>query len=76
MTMFRSDCKIKCNLRQFLWERELTITKVAKETGISRATLTSLKRNHAKGIQFQTLCTLLQYLDCTFDDIFEVVNNV
>ena len=76
MTMFLSDSMMNCILDQFIWERRITISKIAKETGISRTTLTNLKRNNEKGIQFQTLALLLQYLDCSFDDIFEVSNNV
>ncbi len=72
MTTRRSELAIKCKLHQFMWERGITISKVSEETGISRTTLTALQHNRAKGIQFQTLHLLLQYLECSFDDIFEV----
>ncbi|WP_291650110.1 helix-turn-helix transcriptional regulator [Clostridium sp.] len=53
---------IRCNLSILLAERNLRITKVSKDTGISRTTLTSLSSNKAQGIQFDTINTLCNYL--------------
>ena len=49
----------------------LNITKISKETGLSRTTLTNIYHRRAEGIQFKTLNTLCNYLDCTPNDIFE-----
>ena len=54
---------IRCNLAILLAERNLRITKVSKDTGISRTTLTSLSSNKAQGIQFDTINTLCNYLN-------------
>lgn len=54
---------IRCNLSVLLAERNLRITKVSKDTGISRTTLTSLSSNKAQGIQFDTINTLCNYLN-------------
>ncbi|EPY2275279.1 helix-turn-helix domain-containing protein [Clostridium sporogenes] len=53
---------IKCNLSILLAERNLKITKVSNDTGISRTTLTSLANNYSQGIQFDTINTLCNYL--------------
>lgn len=53
---------IRCNLSILLAERNLKITKVSNDTGISRTTLTSLSSNKAQGIQFDTINTLCNYL--------------
>lgn len=62
---------LKCNLAILLAERNLKITKVSKDTGISRTTLTSLYYNNAKGIQFETLNTLCQYLSVYPDSLLQ-----
>lgn len=64
---------IICNLNTLLAERNLKITKVAKDTGISRTTLTSLANNYSQGIQFETLNTLCMYLDIKPENFFEYV---
>lgn len=61
---------LKCNLKVLLAERNLKITQVSNDTGISRTTLTSLAFNYAKGIQFDTLNTLCNYLKITPRELF------
>lgn len=61
---------MKCNLKSILQERQLKITKVSNDTGISRTTLTSLFNEKAKGIQFSTLETLCNYLNITTNELF------
>ena len=61
---------LKCNLAVLLAERRLRITKVSKDTGISRTTLTSLANNNSQGIQFDTLNTLCSYLNIKPADFF------
>ena len=53
---------VRCNLSILLAERRLKITKVSNDTGISRTTLTYLANNYSKGIQYDTLNTLCNYL--------------
>lgn len=53
---------IKCNLSVILAEKNLKITRVSNDTGISRTTLTSLAYDYSKGIQFDTLNALCMYL--------------
>lgn len=61
---------IKSNLKILLAKRNLKITKVSNDTGISRTTLTSLASNYAKGIQFDTLENLCNYLKISPNDLF------
>lgn len=60
---------IKINLAVLLAERGVKITEVAKQTGISRTTLTALYYNHSKGIQWDTLDVLCQYLKVKPNDL-------
>ena len=60
---------IHCNLATLLAQRNLKISKVFQDTGISRTTLTALAYNHAQGIQFDTLNTLCTYLNVTAEDL-------
>lgn len=58
------------NLAVLLAERHLTISKVSEDTHLSRTTLTALTGGSAKGIQFETLNTLCQYLKVTPGELF------
>lgn len=58
------------NLSARLAERRLTLSRVSADTGISRTTLTALTNGSAKGVQFDTLNALCQYLNATPDDLF------
>lgn len=53
---------LKCNLAMLLAERGLKISKVSKDTGISRTTLTALTNNTSQGIQLETIDKLCLYL--------------
>lgn len=64
---------LRCNLSVLLAERGLKITKVARDTGISRTTLTALAYNYSQGIQFETLDTLCLYLKITPEELFPFV---
>lgn len=58
-------------LKILLSERELSITQVAKDTGLSRTTLTYMIQNNSKGIQLATLNQLCQYLHVQPKDLLE-----
>ncbi|MCF2612444.1 helix-turn-helix domain-containing protein [Fusobacterium perfoetens] len=60
---------LKSNLKVLLAERNISITQVSNDTGISRTTLTSLM-SVAKGIQFETMNALCNYLKITPSDLF------
>ena len=58
------------NLSVLLAERRLTISRVSADTGISRTTLTALSGRAARGIQFDTMNALCQYLRVTPNELF------
>ncbi|AEB29579.1 putative transcriptional regulator; phage SPbeta [Carnobacterium sp. 17-4] len=62
---------IRCNLKSILDNREISINKLSNDTGISRQSITSLVNNDSKGIQFNTLDTLIEFLDIDLTDIIE-----
>lgn len=64
---------VRCNLSVLLAERNLKITRVCKDTGISRTTLTYLANNYSKGIQYDTLNTLCTYLKIGPKDLISYV---
>lgn len=64
---------VRCNLSVLLAERNIKITKASKDTGISRTTLTYLANNYSKGIQYDTLNTLCNYLHVTPADLISYV---
>lgn len=61
---------IDSNLAVLFAERNLKITKVSRDTGISRTTLTSLCYDYSGGIKFDTLNILCKYLGVTPAEFF------
>jgi len=64
---------VRSNLALLLAERNLKITKVSADTGISRTTLTALCNNYSQGIQFDTLNELCLYLDVEVSDLIAFI---
>lgn len=56
---------------RILGERLIKISTIAKDTGISRTTLTSLYYRRSTAISFEVLDKLCTYLDCGIEDIIE-----
>jgi putative transcriptional regulator len=54
-------------------ERKLTLNDVARDTGISRATLQRLGAGKTGAITFETLNTLCNYFGCAVGDLLEHV---
>ena len=65
---------IKCNLAVLLAERNIKISDMSRETGISRTTLTSIYYNTSKGIQFDTLEAICDYLNVEPADVIKKIN--
>lgn len=64
---------IKNRLAELISERSLKITQVAKDTGISRNTITATAQNDSKMIQLETVNTLCKYLGVTPCEFFTYV---
>ena len=62
---------IKNNFNTLMAERQLKITRVSNDTGISRTTLTSLSQEMSKGVQLDTLNTLCKYFNITPCEFFD-----
>ncbi|ODJ74565.1 helix-turn-helix domain-containing protein [Brochothrix thermosphacta] len=58
------------NLATLLTERRIKITRLAKETGISRSTLTSIAQNDTKMIQLEVVNQICMFLEIDPDDFF------
>lgn len=64
------------NLRVILAKKKLKMSDVVNGTGLSRTTVRALFYETAKGIQFHTLQTLCNYLNCEVGDLLEIKKEV
>lgn len=60
---------ISIELKKILTEKGITMTEVSENTGISKNTLSLLGNGTTKGIQFETLDKLLEYLSIGIQDL-------
>ncbi|MCI7344271.1 MAG: helix-turn-helix transcriptional regulator [Fusobacterium necrophorum] len=58
------------NLSVLLAERGLNVSKVSKDTGLSRITLSAIVNNTGQGVQLETLNRLCDYLRVTPSELF------
>ena len=61
--------EIIVNLDVMMAIRKVSSKELAKEIGITEANLSLLKRGKVKGVRFETLACICQYLDCQPGDI-------
>lgn len=66
----------RIKLRELLAERNVTITQVHNDTGISRTTLHGLTKEESKSVQVSTLTTLCNYFDITPGELFTEVQPI
>ena len=62
---------MKNNISKIFGERLLSIAEVAEASGISRSTLTAIYYRKTKGIQFDTIEKLCDYLQLPMSELFE-----
>lgn len=62
---------IRNRLAALMGERGLKITRVAKDTGISRNSITSISQNDSEMIRMETINTLCKYLGVTPCEFYE-----
>lgn len=60
---------IRVHLDHLLAEREMTLTELSEQVGITLANLSILKTGKARAIRFTTLDTLCHALDCQPGDL-------
>lgn len=63
------DHQIHCRLDELLAEREMTLTALAEQVGITLANLSNLKTDKARAIRFSTLTAICEALDCEVGDL-------
>lgn len=64
--------RIEIHLDRLLAERDLSLTALADEVGITLANLSILKNGRARAIRFSTLTALCDALDCQPADLLTV----
>ena len=62
--------KYRIRLWELMAERNLKITQVQKDTGLSRPTLNNIKFNKNKAIQMETVNILCNYFRITPGELF------
>ena len=60
---------IKVNLSEIMKDRDVSLTELADEVGITLANLSILKTGKAKAVRFTTLDAICRALDCQPGDI-------
>ena len=66
------DHRVIIHLDRLLAERDLTLTALAEQVGLTLANLSVLKNGRARAIRFSTLTALCDALDCQPGDLFTV----
>lgn len=64
--------RIVCRLDDLLEARQMTLTALAEEVGVTVVNLSILKNQRAKAIRFSTLTALCDALDCQPGDLLVV----
>jgi putative transcriptional regulator len=67
---------IRVNLAVVLAQRRVKSKDLASFVGITEANLSLLKSGRVKGIRFDTLAAICEYLDCRPGDILELDDEV
>lgn len=62
---------IKVNLDLMLVKRDMSLTELSEEVGVTISNLSILKTGKAKAIRFSTLEAICEALDCQPGDILE-----
>ena len=62
---------ISNRLSRIMGDRLIKITQMAKDTGLSRTTITNLYYRRTRQIDIETLNKVCNYLQCQISDILE-----
>ncbi|HDU1439628.1 TPA: helix-turn-helix transcriptional regulator, partial [Staphylococcus pseudintermedius] len=60
-------------LAELLFERDIKIVRISKETGISRNTITNTASNNSEMLQMNTINKICRYLDITPCEFFDYI---
>jgi putative transcriptional regulator len=64
---------IRCHLARMMGERKMRIADVARETGLSRATLTLLYKETAQKVDLEAIEQICILFNCSVSDLLELV---
>lgn len=64
---------LRNNLSSIMAAKKIIATKVAKDTGIARSTISKISNNSTEKIEYSTINTLCRYLGVTPSDFFHYV---
>jgi len=64
---------IRCHLARMMGERKMRISDVARETGLSRATVTLLYKETAQKVNLNAVEKICTLFNCGIEDFFEIV---
>ena len=59
------------NFAHLLIERNLTVTQVSEQTGISRTTLTQIYKRREKTVSRKVVAALCEFLGCGIDEFWK-----
>lgn len=62
---------IRCHLARIMGEHKMRIADVARETGLSRATVTLLYKETAQKVDLEALDKLCGLFNCGIDELLE-----
>ena len=66
---------IRCHLARMMGVHKMRIADVARETGLSRATVTLLYKETAQKVDLEAIEQICVLFDCTVGDLLELVPN-
>lgn len=63
---------IRCHLARMMGEKKLRIADVARETGLSRATVTLLYKETAQKVDLESIEKICRLFNCKVGELFEL----
>lgn len=66
---------IRCHLARMMGERKMRIADVARQSGLSRATVTLLYKETAQKVDLEALDKLCKLFNCELGELLEQVPN-
>jgi putative transcriptional regulator len=64
--------RIVCHLDRLLADRQMTLTALAEQVGLTVVNLSVLKNDRAKAVRFSTLTRICDVLGCHPGDVFSL----
>ena len=64
--------RVVCHLDRLLADRQMTLTALAEQVGLTVVNLSVLKNDRAKAVRFSTLTRICDVLSCQPGDVFSL----